>query len=117
MKKLLAITILGMFLMTSLIGCMEKKSLEIGDIASNPSENPKYKIASFYHLNGLEIKANPPTYELPLNLNHIKNKDILDLFDLTQNQTKFLEDKGFVILKYGKNDNFSEVYEKLKNMM
>ena len=116
MKKLLAIAILGMFLMTSLIGCMEKKSLEIGDIASNPSENPKYKIASFYHLNGLKIEANPLAYELPLNFDHIKNKDMLDLFNLTKNQTKFLEDKGFVILKYGKEDNFSKVYEKLKNM-
>ena len=114
MKRLIVMAILAMFLMNSLIGCMEKKSLKIGGISSKQSDNPKYKMASFYEMNGMEIKANPPIYKLPLNLNEIENNDILKLFDLTDNQTKFLEDKGFVLIKYGKEDNFSEVYEKLR---
>ncbi len=114
MKRLIVIAILAMFLMNSLIGCMEKKSLKIEGVSSESSDNPKYKMASFYRMKGMEIEANPSLYKLPLNLNDIENNGILNLFNLTDNQTKFLKNKGFVLIKYGREDNFSEVYKRLR---
>lgn len=93
-----------------LAGCIEKEAI-IKEVKA--CENPKYSFTNFYSKENLSFKANAPQYELPLDLDAIENKEVLDM--LTNEQKKLLEKNGFVVIEYKKIDNISGFYKAIRN--
>ena len=73
-------------------------------------------MASYYVSDEITIDAQPPQYDLPLDLADIHNfNSIDDVFVFTAEQKKLLRDNGFVVQDFGVEDDITEPYEYLKD--
>ena len=94
-----------------LAGCIEKKAIK----ETKKYDTPKYAFANFYSKENLTFVANSPQYSLPLNISEISNKEILDYFNLTQEQLEALKENGFVVLPYKNFEDIANFYKMLRN--
>jgi len=106
--KEFAIAVATIFILSTLHGCIEKGNVSLPATSSNP----KYTFTSFYNKENISFNASS-SYKLPVSLDEIVNKDVVKLLGLSDEQINFLEKHGFVIIKYGKYDDFSDMYEEI----
>jgi hypothetical protein len=80
------------------------------------SENPKYKMASYYSSEEITIDARTPQYGLPLDLSTVQNfNSIDDLFTLSDVQKELLRNNGFVVKDFGVENDITAPYSYLKD--
>jgi len=116
MKKLMAIAMIGTFILSSLSGCINENMMKISPVKASHIENPKSAFASYYSCEGLSINLNADYYSLPLDLNKVENfKEISDFFNLNEEQKSLLAKNGFVVIDYGRMNDIVEPYKTLKN--
>ncbi|HHF56128.1 MAG TPA: DUF3160 domain-containing protein [Thermoplasmatales archaeon] len=87
-------------------GCIKEETfMEYPEVKAGEIKNPKYSFASMYKKEGFLIEGRAPQYNLPLPLEEIKNwEEISNILGLNENQTKLLEQNGFVAIPYGGED-------------
>jgi hypothetical protein len=119
-KKLFGIAITGLFLVTSLSGCIQQPGpgstmIIIPSASSLHSDDPKYTMASYYSSEEITINAQTPQYSLPLDLSTIMNFDnIDDVLSLTNQQKEIIGKNGFVVRDFGFEDDIIGPYKYLK---
>ncbi|MCX6671237.1 MAG: DUF3160 domain-containing protein [Euryarchaeota archaeon] len=80
------------------------------------SENPKYKMASYYSSDEITIDARTPQYGLPLDLATVQNfNSIDDLFTFSDVQKELLRNNGFVVKDFGVENDITAPYSYLKD--
>ena len=80
------------------------------------SENPKYKMASYYSSEEITIDTQTPQYRLPLDLSTVQNfNSIDDLLTLSDVQKELLRNNGFVVKDFGVENDITAPYSYLKN--
>jgi hypothetical protein len=80
------------------------------------SENPKYKMASYYSSEEITIDARTPQYGLPLDLATVQNfNSIDDLFTFSDVQKELMRHNGFVVKDFGVENDITAPYSYLKN--
>lgn len=80
------------------------------------SENPKYKMASYYSSEEITIDARTPQYSLPLDLLTVQNfNSIDDLLTLSDVQKELLRNNGFVVKDFGVENDITAPYSYLKD--
>ncbi|MCX6661408.1 MAG: DUF3160 domain-containing protein [Euryarchaeota archaeon] len=120
-NKWIGIGIVGLFIITSFSGCVQQPGsgsnfIIIPSLETLSSENPKYKMASYYSSKEITIEAQPPQYSLPLDLSAIQNlQSIEDVFSLTNTQKELLKTNGFVVRDFGSRSDISAPYKYLKD--
>ncbi len=120
-NKWIGIGILGIFVMTSFSGCVQQPGpgsnlIIIPSLEILSSDNPKYKMASYYSSEEITIDAQPPQYSLPLTLSTIQNIDDIDgVFSLTNQQKELLRNNGFVVTDFSSRNDITAPYEYLKD--
>jgi len=120
-NKLIGIGIVSLFVMTSFSGCVQQPGpgstlIIIPARDTLLSDNPKYKMASYYASEEITIEAQPPQYDLPLDLSYVHNfNSIDDVFVFTAEQTELLRNNGFVVQDFGVEDDITEPYDYLKD--
>lgn len=83
---------------------------------TSDSKNPKLALAASYSHKSVSIELKAPSYELPLKTDQIVNMDdVNSKLELTDDQLSFLEENGFVIIPYGREDDIVKPYKDLKN--
>jgi hypothetical protein len=121
LKRLLGVTIINLFLITSLSGCIQQPGpgssiILIPAVNNLHSENPKYMMASYYSSEEITIDSQPPQYTLPLDLSTISNfNSINTALSLTDQQRELLRKNGFVVRDFGDENDIIEPYKYLKN--
>ncbi len=78
---------------------------EINPPRSFPSPKPSVNVL---------IKTNFSRQYLPLHREELLNPEVLDRLNLNSNQVNYLLNKGFVLAKWGKYNDFSRAYSELK---
>jgi hypothetical protein len=80
------------------------------------SENPKYKMASYYSSEEITIDAQTPQYGLPLDLATVQNFNCIDdLFTFSDVQKELLRNNGFVVKDFGVENDITAPYSYLKD--
>ncbi|HDH81583.1 MAG TPA: DUF3160 domain-containing protein, partial [Thermoplasmatales archaeon] len=116
MKKLMAIAMIGTFILSSLSGCINENTMKISPVKAAHIENPKSAFASYYSCEGLSLNLNADGYDLPLDFGRVENfKEIGNFFNLNEEQKSLLSKNGFVVIDYGRVNDIVEAYKTLKN--
>jgi hypothetical protein len=120
-KKIFGIGIVGLFILSTLSGCMQNQQHGTGVIVipgtiAEVSNNPKYAIASYYSSKEITIHANSPQYSLPLDESQVVNFNTLNsVLNLNDEQKALLGRNGFVIKPFFSNeDNIVAPYKTLE---
>jgi hypothetical protein len=121
MKKIIGLGIVGLFVLSCFSGCVQQPGpgsslIVIPSVSITSSDNPKYKMASYYSTEEITIDAQNPQYSLPMDLSTIQNWNTIDgIFSLTDQQKGLLRNNGFVIKGFGAEDDITAPYEYLKD--
>ena len=122
-KNLTVYLLAGVLTSTVLTGCVEQQIYTNPATGNgliiihqlNTSYNPKYIIASNYHMEEAFVNATASQYLLPLNLTQVVNiQSLNNVFQLTENQQTLLKNNGFVVIDYGRVDDIVQPYTEMK---
>ena len=125
-KSIVVFSLFCTVLLTSTFfsGCLEDNGqtpsasiglIQIPGLSSESTDDPDFKLASYYKENSMSINASPASVTLPLSLNDISyynsvNEDL----GLSSNQQDLLKQNGFVVIPFNNNDDMISSYEYLK---
>ncbi|MFA5102829.1 MAG: DUF3160 domain-containing protein [Candidatus Thermoplasmatota archaeon] len=120
-EKFIGISIVSLLVISGLSGCMQQPGpggslIIIPSVDILSSENPKYKMASYYSSEEITIDSQPPQYTLPLRLSAIQNFNSMQaLLNLSDAQKDLLSTNGFVVKDFDVESDITQPYTYLKD--
>ncbi len=119
MKKSMAVLVVALFTASALSGCLtaerEMQVISIPAVAASDGSDPQTAIAALYSQRGTVINASAPSYQLPLDLDRIENRErVTEALGLTDGQRAMLQQNGFVVVDGGAVSDPSVAYRQVQ---